>query len=111
MDALWFLSYLFDADDDAIAALLSKELGLMEFLMISLGKILENHDAHLPLFCASMRCIGNIITGDDNRLTSAFLKKGLLNALEFCLSQKSKSMRKEGFWVLSNVLASSPDDM
>ncbi len=58
----------------------------------------------------TMRCIGNIVTGDDNQ-TQMTIDAGVLINLNKAIQSNKKTIRKEACWILSNITAGSADQV
>jgi len=58
----------------------------------------------LAISVASLRTIGNILTGDDNE-TQAAIDAGCLAAFNRLIVHNRKAVRKEVCWSISNVTA------
>eukprot|EP01084_Bolivina_argentea_P219140 371735_1 len=56
----------------------------------------------VALILPSIRIIGTFMCGEDE-ITEKILKKGFLNCVELLLSSKSRAIRKEICWILSNI--------
>jgi hypothetical protein len=58
----------------------------------------------------ALRCIGNIVTGDDLQ-TQVAINAGVLPALGALLGHDKKSIRKESAWAASNVTAGNAEQI
>jgi len=52
----------------------------------------------------ALRCIGNLVTGDDEQ-TQQVVNTGVLTSLNSLLSSERKGVRKEACWAISNITA------
>jgi len=104
-DACWALSYLSDdngATNSKIQAVL--DAGVAARVV----QCLMHHVTSVQV--PALRCIGNIVTGDD-RQTSIILEQKPLGALLGLLNHRKKNIRKEACWTISNVTAGSSDQI
>ena len=58
----------------------------------------------------TLRCIGNIVTGDDQQ-TQMAINAGVLINLNQLIFSKKKTIRKEVCWTLSNITAGSVEQI
>jgi len=59
----------------------------------------------LTLIPPALRCLGNVVTGDDAQ-TQAVLDKGILqNVLPAIFATNKNSLTREGCWLVSNICA------
>eukprot|EP01083_Nonionella_stella_P182032 653826_1 len=95
-DACWALSYLSDdagqSNPKIQAVVQSGAIGRLVQLLSSSSEI-----ASTNIKVPALRCIGNIVTGDDAQ-TQAVLDAGVLEALAELIHHEKKSIRKEAFW-------------
>ena len=96
-DALYGLSYVSEADEAGIAAVLRCP-GALDAVLAAL------RSPDRSLFSPALRCAGNIVIGNE-AATQAALDAGLLAAVERLVTHESRSTRKEALWLLSNVCA------
>jgi importin subunit alpha-6/7 len=96
VDASWALSYLSDGSNQHIQAVV--EAGVCRRLVDLLTH------ASPQVQTPALRCIGNIVTGDDLQ-TQVVIASGALPALLPIFRSLREGLRKEACWTVSNVLA------
>lgn len=96
VDASWALSYLSDGSNQHIQAVV--EAGVCRRLVDLLTH--SSPQVQTP----ALRCIGNIVTGDDLQ-TQVVIASGALPALLPIFRSHREGLRKEACWTVSNVLA------
>ncbi|PVG04767.1 putative SRP1-importin alpha [Serendipita vermifera] len=96
VDAAWALSYLSDGSNQHIQAVV--EAGVCRRLVDLLTH--PSPQVQTP----ALRCIGNIVTGDDLQ-TQVVIASGALPALLPIFRSHREGLRKEACWTVSNVLA------
>jgi len=99
VDATWALSYLSDGSNDHIQAVI--EAGVCRRLVDLLSH--NSTSVQTP----ALRCIGNIVTGDDLQ-TQVVIASGALPFLIPIFRSHKEGLRKEACWTLSNILAGTP---
>lgn len=99
VDATWALSYLSDGANDHIQAVI--EAGVCRRLVDLLSH--TSTSVQTP----ALRCIGNIVTGDDLQ-TQVVIASGALPFLIPIFRSHKEGLRKEACWTLSNILAGTP---
>lgn len=97
-DVCWAVSYLSDGTSDQIQAVIDTGLvhRLIELLSCPVTAI------QIP----ALRCIGNIVTGDDLQ-TQVVVSAGALKPLSVLLYSPKEITRKEACWAVSNITAGS----
>jgi importin subunit alpha-1 len=104
-DALWALSYISDDNgpqNDKIQAVIDH--GVLPRLV----QCLHHHQTAVQI--PALRCIGNIVTGDDKQ-TSAVLACNPLPFLLGLMSHRKKGIKKEACWTVSNITAGSGEQI
>lgn len=104
-DACWALSYLSDdnnADNRKIQAVI--DAGVVPRVV----QCLMHH--HTTVQVPALRCIGNIVTGDDHQ-TNIVLQHQPLGSLLGLLNHRKKNIRKEACWTISNITAGSAEQI
>jgi importin subunit alpha-1 len=100
-DASWALSYI--SDDNG--ATNSKIQSVIDHGVVPrLVQCLNHHQTSVQV--PALRCIGNIVTGDDSQ-TQAVLASNPLPYLVGLMSHRKKSIKKEACWTVSNITAGS----
>jgi len=99
VNATWALSYLSDGADDHIQAVL--EAGVCRRLV----ELLSHNSTSVQI--PALRCIGNIVTGDDLQ-TQVVIASGALPFLIPIFRSHEEGLRKGACWTLSNILARTP---
>lgn len=101
MDACWVLAYITDiGNQDSANEVLGRPL-LLETLME-----IVNNCQDKPQLTPALRVIGNLVLGSDEQ-TQLVFDVGLLEVLPSLISHKTRAVRKEALWVLSNISAGS----
>ena len=95
-DICWAMSYISDGGQGHIPVILQTNV------LPRLVQLLE-HD-HLAISVASLRTIGNILTGNDEE-TQAAIDAGALEAFVRLITHPKKAIRKEVCWSVSNITA------
>jgi importin subunit alpha-6/7 len=102
VDVCWAFSYLSDGGEERIPFIL--ETGCLPRLV----QLLMHPNVAIAV--PTLRCIGNIVTGDDMQ-TQMAINAGVLNNLNELIYSKKKTIRKEVCWTLSNITAGSVDQI
>lgn len=95
-DTCWSFSFLSDCSNQRIQAVIDS--GIPRRLVELLGSQVEQIQS------PALRCLGNIITGDDIQ-TQTIINAGVLPQLGVLLNSRSEALRKETCWALSNITA------
>jgi hypothetical protein len=104
-DATWALSYISDDNgpqNNKIQAVIDH--GVLPRLV----QCLNHHQTSVQV--PALRCIGNIVTGDDKQ-TSAVLACNPLPFLLGLMSHRKKGIKKEACWTVSNITAGSGEQI
>lgn len=104
-DACWALSYLSDdtsASNNKIQAVIDS--GVVPCIVRSL----MHH--HTSVQVPALRCIGNIVTGNDHQ-TATVLSQKPFGSLLGLLNHRKKNIRKEACWTISNITAGSSEQI
>lgn len=104
-DATWALSYISDdtgPTNNKIQAVIDH--GVLPRLV----QCLNHHQTSVQV--PALRCIGNIVTGDDKQ-TSAALACNPLPFILGLMSHRKKGIKKEACWTISNITAGSGDQI
>uniref|UniRef100_A0A915IF89 Uncharacterized protein n=1 Tax=Romanomermis culicivorax TaxID=13658 RepID=A0A915IF89_ROMCU len=96
-DACWAVAYLSDATDERITVIINQ--GIVQKMVRYL-----NYDEP-SLIAPALRCLGNIVTGDDTH-TQAVIDSGVLSAIAGAIERGNRNViTKEAMWLLSNIVA------
>lgn len=95
-DICWAFSYISDGGKAQIPYILQSNV------TPRLVQLLEHN--HLAIAVASLRTIGNILTGDDKETQQA-IEAGCLDAFNRLIQHNRKAIRKEVCWSVSNITA------
>ena len=103
-DAAWGLSYLTDGRDDRLEAIcaITAPSGACPGVIRQLVDQLHSNDA--GLVTASLRTVGNIVTGSA-RHVKAVVQAGFLDKVVTLMGHSKRVIRKEACWALSNITA------
>lgn len=104
-DATWALSYISDdtgPTNQKIQAVI--DVGVLPRLV----QCLNHHQTSVQV--PALRCIGNIVTGDDKQ-TSAALACNPLPFILGLMSHRKKGIKKEACWTISNITAGNGDQI
>lgn len=104
-DSCWALSYISDDNGPTNRKIQSViDAGVCNRLV----QCLSHHTTSVQV--PALRCVGNIVTGDDCQ-TQAVLAADPLPALLGLMSHRKKSIRKEACWTVSNVTAGNSEQI
>jgi HEAT repeat protein len=104
-DAMWALSYISDdtgPTNNKIQAVIDH--GVLPRLV----QCLNHHQTSVQV--PALRCLGNIVTGDDKQ-TSAALACNPLPFILGLMSHRKKGIKKEACWTVSNITAGSGEQI
>jgi hypothetical protein len=104
-DATWALSYISDdtgPTNNKIQAVIDN--GVLPRLV----QCLNHHQTSVQV--PALRCIGNIVTGDDKQ-TAAALACNPLPYILGLMSHRKKGIKKEACWTVSNITAGNGDQI
>lgn len=104
-DATWALSYISDDNgptNQKIQAVIDH--GVLPRLV----QFLNHHQTSVQV--PALRCIGNIVTGDDKQ-TSAALACNPLPFILGLMSHRKKGIKKEACWTVSNITAGNVEQI
>jgi len=103
-DATWGLSYLTDGRDDRLEAIcaITAPSGACPGVIRQLVDQLHSNDA--GLVTASLRTVGNIVTGSA-RHVKAVVQAGFLDKVVTLMGHSKRVIRKMACWALSNITA------
>ena len=104
-DATWALSYISDdtgPTNNKIQAVIDQ--GVLPRLV----QCLNHHQTSVQV--PALRCIGNIVTGDDSQ-TSAALSCNPLPYILGLMSHRKKGIKKEACWTVSNITAGNVEQI
>lgn len=101
-DCLWALNYIADTEDeDLIESLASSEI--LPRVISSIG------DKEHKVFVPALRCLGNILTTDDQQIVEKAIFWGALKQMSTLLYSSNSGLIKECCWALSNICAGPPE--
>lgn len=104
-DATWALSYISDDNGPSNAKI---QAVIDHGVLPRLVQCLTHHQTSVQV--PALRCIGNIVTGDD-RQTSAALACNPLPAILNLMSHRKKGIKKEACWTVSNITAGNVEQI
>lgn len=99
-DICWALSYLSDGGRTNLQTMLQTNL------LPRLVQLVEHQS--LPIAVASLRTIGNILTGEDWE-TQVAIDAGVIPVFCRLIQHPKKAVRKEVCWSVSNITAGNPN--
>jgi len=101
-DVCWALAYISDGAEDRIALVL--RIGVLDRLI----QLASGND--LTLIPPAIRCLGNIVTGDDLQ-TQMVIDHGVLQVLPMVFATNKNALTREGCWLISNICAGRSDQI
>ena len=104
-DATWALSYI---SDDTGPANVKIQAVIDSGVLPRLVQCLNHHQTSVQV--PALRCIGNIVTGDDKQ-TSAALACNPLPYILGLMSHRKKGIKKEACWTVSNITAGNGEQI
>jgi hypothetical protein len=104
-DATWALSYI---SDDTGSTNVKIQAVIDSGVLPRLVQCLNHHQTSVQV--PALRCIGNIVTGDDAQ-TSAALACNPLPFILGLMSHRKKGIKKEACWTVSNITAGNGDQI
>lgn len=101
-DAIWALSYVSDGENDRIQIVIDADVihSLVSFLSVKDSLLLT----------PTLRCLGNLVTGNDEQ-TQKVLDANILDHLEELMGSSRKTIRKESCWLASNIAAGTKNQI
>lgn len=100
-DATWALSYISDDNGNTNSKI---QAVLDNGVVPRIVQCLNHHQTSVQV--PALRCIGNIVTGDDKQ-TQAVIASNPLPYLLGLMSHRKKAIKKEACWTISNITAGS----
>lgn len=104
-DATWALSYI---SDDTGPTNQKIQAVIDHGVLPRLVQFLNHHQTSVQV--PALRCIGNIVTGDDKQ-TSAALACNPLPFILGLMSHRKKGIKKEACWTISNITAGNGEQI
>jgi hypothetical protein len=102
-DALWALAHISDTSNESMLTMLGRNSQLIIILVQQLSE--DDSKVKVP----ALRCIGNLLTAEDNDVIETLLFHGVLDKFEDLLIETNVNIIKETLWSLSNIMASRSD--
>lgn len=102
-DACWGLSYISDATNDKIQAIL--ESGVCGKLV----QLLQHTSTHVVT--PALRTVGNIVTGDDIQTQCVLNNNALPHIYSILVNSHSKNLKREACWTVSNITAGNQEQI
>jgi len=101
-DTCWALSYMSEGPSEKI----------IEIVKLNIGKHVVRLLSHpsTRVQAASLRVIGNIVTGDDAQ-TQYMISQGVLPKLKELLKSDKKYLVRESCWTISNIAAGNDEQI
>jgi len=104
-DSIWALSYI---SDDTGSTNTKIQAVIDSGVLPRLVQCLNHHQTSVQV--PALRCIGNIVTGDDKQ-TSAALACNPLPFILGLMSHRKKGIKKEACWTVSNITAGNGEQI
>ncbi|KAF2076196.1 hypothetical protein CYY_002496 [Polysphondylium violaceum] len=98
IDSSWVLSWLTVTDEGAQCAI---DTGIAK-------RVVELMTYYEPILVPALRTVGNLASGTDQQ-TQVILQLGALPIIRTLMSHNKPSIRKECFWILSNIAGGTPE--
>jgi len=99
-DICWALAYISDGAEERIDLVL--KIGVLDRLV----QLASSSD--MSLIAPALRCLGNIVTGDDKQ-TQTVIDRGILKTvLPLALTSNKSGLTREATWLISNICAGTP---
>jgi importin subunit alpha-1 len=97
-DTAWALSYQCDGDEARIQAV------VVSGVIPTLIKIVKDYPTNRSFMIPTVRCLGNIVTGNAKQ-TEAVLNAGILDLAMDLIEHPATAIKKDTCWILSNIAA------
>ena len=101
LECLWIVRWISKNEKSLLLLFCS---GVLPILM----KLLEHTD--FKVISVALRIIGDFLSNKDNTFDDHIIDLGLITLLVSLSKNISKSLRKEAYWTLSNIAASSSEN-